>query len=119
MVLPVAATGEIAHDLFDARHIQNLLAALEGHFDLVIFDSAPALAVADTRLLLRQVDSVLMIVRWNNTPRQTAAAALKRMRALDIEPLGAVTTRVNMRALKAYGHGDIDRDYAAYGAYYS
>ncbi len=119
MVLPVAATGEIAHDLFDARHIQNLLAALEGHFDLVIFDSAPALAVADARLLLRQLDSVLMIVRWNDTPRQTAAAALKRMRALDIEPLGAVTSRVNMRALKAYGHGDIDRDYTTYSAYYS
>jgi succinoglycan biosynthesis transport protein ExoP len=118
MVLPVAEMGETAHDLFDASRLQNLLAALDGHFELVIFDSAPALAVADTRLLLRQVDSVLMIVRWNSTPRQTAAAALKRMRALDIEPVGAVTTRVNMRALAAYGHGDIDRDYAAYGAYY-
>jgi capsular exopolysaccharide synthesis family protein len=118
MVLPVAAMSETAHDLFDPSRLQKLLAALEGHFELVIFDSAPALAIADTRLLLRQVDNVLMIVRWNDTPRQTAAAALKRMRALDIEPLGAVTTRVNMRALAAYGHGDIDRDYAAYGAYY-
>ena len=119
MVLPVATTGETAHDLFDASRIQKLLSALDGHFELVIFDSAPALAVADTRLLLRQLDNVLMIVRWKDTPRQTAAAALKRMRALDINPLGAVTTRVDMRALKAYGHGDIDRDYAAYGAYYA
>lgn len=119
MVLPVATIGETAHDLFDASRVQKLLSALDGHFELVIFDSAPALAVADTRLLLRQLDSVLMIVRWKDTPRQTAAGALKRMRALDINPLGAVTTRVDMRALKAYGHGDIDRDYAAYGAYYS
>jgi capsular exopolysaccharide synthesis family protein len=118
MVLPVS--GPVgSHDLFDAARLQSLLAELEGRFDLVIFDAAPALAVADARLLLRQLDDVLMVVRWNDTPRQTAAAALKRMRALDIEPLGVVTTRVDMRALAAYGHGDIDRDHATYGAYYS
>ena len=53
-----------------------------------------------------------MALRWNDTPRQTAAAALKRMRALDIEPLGVIATRVDMRALAAFGHGDVDRDHA-------
>ncbi len=119
MLLPIVEAVGNSHDLFDAARIQALLAALEGRFDLVIFDAAPALAVADARLLLRQLGDVLMVVRWKNTLRQTAAASLKRMRALDIEPLGVVTTRVNMRALAAYGHGDIDQDHAAYGAYYS
>jgi capsular exopolysaccharide synthesis family protein len=119
MILPAVLAGDVGHDLFDTARLHALLDTLEGRFDLVIFDSAPALAVADARLLLRQIDSVLMVVRWNDTPRQTVAAALKRMRALDIEPLGAVTTRANMRALAAYGHGDIDRDHIAYGAYYS
>jgi len=121
MVLPCVrpAGSSTSQDLFDGGRLQALLASLQGRFDLVIFDSAPAMAVADARLLMRQLDQVLLAVRWNDTPRQTAAAALKRMRALDIEPLGAVTTRVNMRALAAYGHGDIDRDHATYGAYYS
>ncbi len=119
MLLPIVEAVGSSHDLFDAARFQSLLSALEGRFDLVIFDAAPALAVADARLLLRQLGDVLMVVRWKNTLRQTAAASLKRMRALDIEPLGVVTTRVNMRALAAYGHGDIDRDHAAYGAYYS
>lgn len=119
MLLPIVEAVGSSHDLFDAPRIQSLLAALKGRFDLVIFDAAPALAVADARLLLRQLGDVLMVVRWKNTLRQTAAASLKRMRALDIEPLGVVTTRVDMRALAAYGHGDIDRDHAAYGAYYS
>ncbi|HLZ79887.1 MAG TPA: AAA family ATPase [Sphingomonas sp.] len=118
MLLPIVEAIGSSHDLFDAAHIQSLLAALERRFDLVIFDAAPALAVADARLLLRQLGDVLMVVRWKNTLRQTAAASLKRMRALDIEPLGVVTTRVDMRALAAYGHGDIDRDHAAYGTYY-
>ncbi len=119
MLLPIVEAVGSSHDLFDTARIQSLLTALQGHFDLVIFDAAPALAVADARLLLRQLGDVLMVVRWKNTLRQTAAASLKRMRALDIEPLGVVTTRVDMRALAAYGHGDIDRDHAAYGAYYS
>ena len=119
MLLPIVEAIGSSHDLFDTVRIQSLLAALKGRFDLVIFDAAPALAVADARLLLRQLGDVVMVVRWKNTLRQTAAASLKRMRALDIEPLGVVTTRVDMRALAAYGHGDIDRDHAAYGAYYS
>jgi polysaccharide biosynthesis transport protein len=119
MLLPVVEPIASSHDLFDTPRVQALLATLEGRFDLVIFDAAPALAVADARLLLRQLGDVLMVVRWKDTPRHTAAASLKRMRALDIEPLGVVTTRVDMRALAAYGHGDIDRDHAAYGAYYN
>jgi capsular exopolysaccharide synthesis family protein len=119
MILPIAQALASGHDLFDGARLQALRSMLASRFDLVIFDAAPALAVADARLLLRQLDDVVMVVRWNDTPRQTAAAALKRMRALDIEPMGVVTTRVNMRALAAYGHGDIDRDHAAYGVYYS
>jgi len=118
-VLPAGDTTSNPHDLFDAAHIGVLLEEAEARFDLVIFDAAPALAVADARLLLRQVDEVLMALRWNDTPRQTAAAALKRMRALDIEPLGVIATRVDMRALAAFGHGDVDRDHADYGAYYA
>ncbi|MBE2991403.1 polysaccharide biosynthesis tyrosine autokinase [Sphingomonas sp. CFBP 13603] len=118
-VLPAGDTTENRQDLFAAANIGALLAEAEKRFDLVIFDAAPALAVTDARLLLRQVDEVLMALRWNDTPSQTAAATLKRMRALDIEPLGVIATRVDMRALAAFGHGDVDRDHADYGAYYA
>ncbi len=118
-VLAAGDTTDNPQNVFDSVHIGTLLEDAEERFDLVIFDAAPALAVADARLLLRQVDEVLMALRWNDTPRQTAAATLKRMRALDIEPLGIIATRVDMRALTAFGHGDVDRDHADYGAYYA
>ncbi|WP_242138289.1 polysaccharide biosynthesis tyrosine autokinase [Sphingomonas sp. TREG-RG-20F-R18-01] len=118
-VLPAGDMAGNGQDLFGAGHIDALLAQAETRFDLVMFDAAPALAVADARLLLRQVDEVLMVLRWNDTPRHTAAATLKRLRALDIEPLGVVATRVDMRALAAFGHGDVDRNHADYGAYYA
>jgi polysaccharide biosynthesis transport protein len=118
-VLPGTSAGGTSQDLFDPARYQGLLAQLGDRFDMIIFDSAPALAVADARLLLRQVDEVLMVVRWNHTPRQFANAALKRMRALDIEPVGVVTTRVDMQALARFGHDDIDADYGSYGAYYA
>jgi polysaccharide biosynthesis transport protein len=118
-VLPSTTGSASSQDLFDPARFQGLLAQLGDRFDLIIFDSAPALAVADARLLLRQVDEVLMVVRWNHTPRQLANAALKRMRALDIEPVGVVTTRVDMQAVARFGHDDIDADYGSYGAYYA
>lgn len=118
-ILPANGGAGGGQDLFDSARFQGLLAQLGDRFDLILFDCAPALAVADARLLLRQVDEVLMVVRWNHTPRQLAAAAIKRMRALDIEPVGVVTTRVDMQAIARFGHDDIDADYGSYGAYYA
>lgn len=118
MVLPAGNTAGRHHDLFDSGRVAMLLDAAAPNFDLLIFDAAPALAVADARLLLRQVDEVLLALRWNDTPRPIVTATLKRMRALDIEPLGVVATRVDMKALAAFGHGDVDRAHADYGAYY-
>ncbi|WP_260928044.1 GumC family protein [Novosphingobium sp. 9] len=121
MVLGVHSDGEAQRqDLFTPAHISALIAAAKAEqYDLVVFDCAPVLAVSDTRLLLRQVDDVLLTLRWNSTPRQSVEAALKRMRLLDIEPLGVVATRVDMPSLSAFGHGDVDRDHMSYGDYYA
>lgn len=121
MVLPVRSEGAAQRqDLFTPAHIAALIAAArEQQYELVIFDCSPVLAVSDMRLLLRQVDDVLLMLRWNFTPRQSVDAALKRMRLLDIEPLGVVATRVDMPGLSAFGHGDVDRDHMSYGDYYA
>ncbi|MDE1918119.1 MAG: polysaccharide biosynthesis tyrosine autokinase [Sphingomonadales bacterium] len=112
--------GGQRQDLFTPAHIAALIAAArEQQYELVIFDCSPLLAVSDMRLLLRQVDDVLLMLRWNFTPRQSVDAALKRMRLLDIEPLGVVATRVDMAGLSAFGHGDVDRDHMSYGDDYA
>lgn len=121
--LAVLAAGDIAEaraDTLDAAKIDALLAAAaDAGFDLVIVDCAPALAVADARLLLRQMDDVLLALRWNDTPRQIAAATIDRLRALRVEPLGIVATRVDMQALARFAHDDVDAGHATYGAYHA
>jgi len=117
MVLTVRPQSGASHDVFDKDRMDALARACDDRFDLVIFDVAPALIVADALQLLRQLDDVIMAVQWRRTPWQTAFANLRRMRALGIEPLGVVLTQVDMKALAKSGEAEADYSLETYGAY--
>lgn len=117
MVLTVRPQSGASHDVFDKDRMDALARACDDRFDLVIFDVAPALIVADALQLLRQLDDVIMAVQWRSTPWQTAFANLRRMRALGIEPLGVVLTQVDMKALAKSGEAEADYSLETYGAY--
>jgi capsular exopolysaccharide synthesis family protein len=116
MILPVRAPYA-GSELLDAAHIDRLVDTLRDRFDLVIFDVAPALAVADARQLLRQLDDIILAVQWRSTPRQTAMATLRHLRALGMQPLGVVLTQVDMVALSKSGEAEADYSVESYGAY--
>lgn len=117
LILPARAPQLPGGDPFDGVRFDGLMRALADRFDLVIFDAAPALIVADALHLLGQLDHVLMAVAWRNTPRPTALATLRRLRMAGIEPLGAVLTRVDMKALAKSGEAEAEYSLETYGAY--
>jgi capsular exopolysaccharide synthesis family protein len=112
MVKPFNATEIVGREVTEV-----LLLEARRRFDLIIIDAAPALAAVDARALLQHVDAMLMVVRWNVTPLPMIRAALKKLRPLGIEPAGIVLSRVNMKAIAAYGVGDVDYHYQAYASY--
>jgi succinoglycan biosynthesis transport protein ExoP len=116
MILPIRQPRDIGGELFDQARFDRLISACRDRFDLVIVDAAPALVAADARQLLRLMDDVLMAVQWRKTPRPTAIAALRRLRAAGIEPLGAVLTQVDMKALARSGEAEADYALQTYGA---
>ncbi len=66
-------------DLFASDNMRRLLGSLAERFDLVILDSAPVLAVSDTRNLCRLADKTVFVVRWQDTRRFAAAPALRQL----------------------------------------
>lgn len=96
--------------------LDTLLSQLHA-FDLVIIDSAPALAAVESRLLMEHVDHALMVVRWHSTRVPTVRAALKRLHSIGVRPAGVVMTRVDMKAIAAYALDDVDHDYRSYAHY--
>jgi len=94
-----------------------LLATLAESFEMIIIDTPPVLAAAESRAIVQNVDSVIFAVCWNKTLLPIIRAALKRLRDVNVSPVGVVLTMVDMRAIARYGVDDVDYDYKTYKNY--
>jgi len=62
-VLPVATSGFTPRDVFGSEAMERLIGELRAHYDLVILDCAPILAVAETRILVKHADTTVLVAR--------------------------------------------------------
>jgi tyrosine-protein kinase Etk/Wzc len=67
-----------------------LLGELANHFDLVIIDTPPVLAVADAVMLGAIADAVILVIRAGKTARAEAAHVLQQFAAVNAPVAGAV-----------------------------
>ena len=67
--------GDNSSELVANHRIEELIGALAPHFDWILIDSPPVLAVTDAVELSRAVDAVLLIVRGESTPYDVAQRA--------------------------------------------
>ncbi len=117
-MVPVSASVQDGADLFGSPAFDALLAKLKSHYDLVILDTPPITAVADTRTIISVADAVLMVVRWRETPIKIARAARKILASLSTPILGAVLTQVNAREQSQYGYEGSSAYYTENAKYY-
>ena len=117
-VLPVAEDRSGIGDLFGGPRFAALLNRLREKYDLVLLDTAPLTAVADTRAVVDAADVVVQCVRWKKTPVNVAKAARKILAGLKTPLAGAVLTQVDMRAQGGYGYEGSYKYYAQHGKYY-
>lgn len=118
-ILPLAKNSFTPRDVFGSAAMDDLVAQLRRDFDLVILDTAPVLAVSDTRLVASKADAVVFLARWRKTPEKAIAAALKILEQSGAHVAGVGLTQVDMKAQARYGYGDAGYYYADYKKYYS
>ncbi len=97
----VIAAGElptVPPNLLSSERFKQLLRGLGEQYDLVVIDSAPVLALPDTRVLSMLADKTVFVVRWASTSRRVAAAALQQLDESGGFVAGAVLTAVDMKA---------------------
>ncbi|HRY22777.1 MAG: AAA family ATPase [Geminicoccaceae bacterium] len=83
-----------------------LLDEARRHFDLVLVDSPPLLAVGDARVMAPLCDAVLLLVRWNATQQALATHALSQLGQAPGRPVLAVLTGVDPDAQLGLGSGE-------------
>lgn len=100
-------------ELLASRRMREFLDAAKEHYDLIILDSPPALAVSDVCAVAPLVEGVLLVVRSGGAPR----TVLRRAK----EQLDAVHARVVAAVLNCFdpaADGYSRRYYRRYDSYY-
>src|SRR5690606_27362031 len=117
-ILPVATGSANPPDVLASSQMKLLLERLRRDFDLVVIDSAPILPVSDSRVLSRMADQTVFVVRWSETPKEAAQAAIRELRLYDGGIAGVALVAVDTTAQAKYGYGDAGYYYGKYSRYY-
>ena len=107
------------HDLLASKQMERLLAAAREKYDLVIVDTPPVIAVSDSAVVSKLVDTTIYIVRWASTPREVVKQGVKRLTDYNVRVAGVVLNQVNLEEQKQYGYGDYGYYYSKYKDYYT
>lgn len=118
-VLPLAEAKFTPRDLFESEAFASLLEELKARYDLVILDTAPVLAVTDTRSIARVVDGVIYAARWGKSSASVARNAIHALQSVRANLLGVVLNSVDMDAQRRYGNATSAYYYQAYRKYYA
>jgi exopolysaccharide transport family protein len=118
-VLPLAHTASSTEDVFGLPAMDQLLAHARASFDLVILDTAPVLALADTRILAGKTDLVVLLARWRKTPARAIGASVRLLQQANAQIAGVALTQVDMNAQSKHGYGDAGYYYDEYKKYYA
>ncbi len=81
-------------ELLSGPSFAKLIAEASGHFDRIVIDSAPILAVSDTLLMTPLVQTVCVVVRSNKTPRNAVQRALGMLTGAGGRPAGIILNRL-------------------------
>jgi capsular exopolysaccharide synthesis family protein len=117
MILPCIGIPPSPSDLLTSRAMEHLISVLRGAFDFVLLDSPPVLPVNDAKILGRLADTALFAIRWEKTPREAAASALRGLMDAHVSVSGIAMTRADSERFRYYSYGY--QDYDNYTKYYS
>ena len=93
-------------ELLSSSKMQDVLSLLEKHFDMVLLDSPPLLAVTDALILAKSVNGVLLVVDPKKTKRGAIRQAIEQLQRLDTRLLGVVLNNIKVKRSSYYYNRD-------------
>jgi capsular exopolysaccharide synthesis family protein len=81
-------------ELLGSRRMSEVIAALQQHAEMVLFDAPPVIAVTDAAVLASKVDAVLLVVSAGKTKREHAKKAKTLLDKVNAHLIGTVLNNV-------------------------
>lgn len=101
-LLPAGAIPPNAADLISSPRMAELMLQLDDLADLVIYDSPPLLAVADSLEMAPRVSGVILVVDAKGTKRNALRTSVDRLTAVGSTLLGVVFNNVELSEPYSY-----------------
>ncbi len=101
-------------ELLGSRRFSEVLASVVSHFDWVIVDSPPVMAVTDSSIIAHAVGAALFVIHSNKTNRRAAQEAIEQLAGAKGLILGAVLNRVDINRNPYYYSHYYRREYRNY-----
>ncbi|WP_448207200.1 GumC family protein [Azospirillum sp. sgz302134] len=116
-MIPAGQLNSMTLDRFNVDCLVQLMAGLSPSFDLVVFDTAPALAVSDARIVCGAASKVLFVTRWGHTTANDLHAVAD-LGPIDHDKFVCVMTDVNLKKAASKGYQGPYNSYVATRKYY-
>lgn len=116
--LKLLTSGESRHkatSVLYSHRLGELMRIMRENFDTTVFDTPPMINIADARLMGRQADGVIMVVRASQTSRDAALMAKQRLGEDGSAVLGVILNGWNPHVP---GYSYYKNYYAGYNHYY-
>jgi len=107
-IMPSGNSAPNPAELLSSERMSKIIAMSGRAFDFVIIDTAPILGLADSLVLSRQTDGVILVASAGKTGKDSIKSSIKRLAQVRAPVLGVVLNAVDLES----------PDYAYYSSYY-
>jgi len=110
----VMTSGQLPHnpsELLGSHKLKQLIERLLQDYDILLFDSPPALAVTDPVVLGREMDGVIIVIDAGTTREPALAHIVSEMQRVQAHIVGVVLNRFRRRSDSGYYYYYYNRYY--------
>jgi tyrosine-protein kinase Etk/Wzc len=115
-ILTAGSSPSIPTELLSSSEMDSLLAELKTKFDIILLDSPPVLAVADSLIMAPKADGVILVYRVGRTARSVLSRSKMQLIESGAEIKGVVLNNISPQMEMRYGYY---YHYKYYGKYYT
>ena len=84
-------------ELLGSKAMDTLIEEALTHYDVILFDCPPVLAVADSQIIANKVQGTVLVISSGTTEREAAVKAKERLESAKGKLLGVVLNRKKMK----------------------
>ena len=114
-ILPSGVVPPNPLELLSSNRFKLVIEELKKHYDYIIIDSAPIVAVSDPRVLANIADGVVFVVKADETTFPLVYKGVKKLLDMDVHIIGTVLNQVSQKKKSKYGY--YDSNYYSYYGY--